>query len=75
MLFTHSSDHQASTSSSLSDATRPGSESRNDSPEKRFQDLLAKLEERPRVSKETLEEYKHDFQKKANEVKVNKKNT
>ena len=73
MLFTHSSDHQASTSSSLSDATRPGSESRNDSPEKRFQDLLAKLEERPRVSKETLEEYKHDFQKKANESESEQK--
>ena len=51
-----------STSSSLSDATQPGSESRerqsNDSPDplqKRFQDLLAELAKRPNVSKETLE--------------------
>ena len=53
------SDHQASTSSGLSDTTQPESESqerqcndRLDPLQKRFQDILAELENCPHVSKE-----------------------
>jgi hypothetical protein len=74
ILFRQSSDHQASTSSNLPETTRLGSESRerqsSDGPDqlqKRFQDLLAELENSPHVSKETLEKYKQEFQGKSNE--------
>ncbi len=69
-----SSDHQASTSSGLSDTTQSESESqerqrndRHDPLQKRFHDILAELENRPHVSKEILEEYRQEFHEKANE--------